>query len=349
MGDRVSAAVWKRLGYRSFRKPVPGWCWVLFFVCTALPACASVSPASQPRSERISLGILLAGITLTSALAFRARVATQRLGGEIQALRILVTRQAEELVQAREALAETQRLNALGLLTASLMHDLNNHLSNIRMSNKLISRAVPGHPEIQSRVQIIESSIQQVRGMVESFLGFGQRREGMPRKTDVAAEVSGILQLLRDEFLPGLQVSVTVSESAPLAAVHNASFRRILLNLLINACEAMEKQGRLLIQVDFAATMAFGSAVLTPKTGPPWIRLRIIDTGPGIASENLARLFQPFFTTKHRENRKGSGLGLYIVQTLAAEEGIGLKVSSEPGVGTTFELFLPPAADPDPS
>ena len=348
MGDGVDAAFVPRLLPRiSRRKTAFIGCWTLLLPCIVLPAWGAGSLVPPPSFEPVSLGVLLAGVTIATVIAFRARLATQRFGGEIQALQAMLERQAEELAKAYSGLAEAHRLNALGLLTAGLMHDLNNHLSNIRMSNRLISRAAPEQPEIQRRVRIIEDSIQHVREMVESFLGLAQRPDGDPRRTEVEAEVSSLLRLLRDEFLRGIQVSVNLPENAAVAAVHGASFRRILLNLLINACEAMGKQGRLLIQVDFVAAMAFGSAVLTPRSAPPWIRLRITDTGPGIASGNLARLFEPFFTTKHRENRKGSGLGLYIVQTLAAEEGMGLKVSSEPGVGTTFELFLPVATDSD--
>ena len=177
--------------------------------------------------------------------------------------------------------------------------------------------------------------------MVDAFPGCEPLGGGAVRSTRVAAEISGILELLRDEFLGGIEVSLSVPESAVVAAVHEASFRRIVLNLIINACEAMGSRGRLSIQADTVHTLAPGPVVLAPRGGPPWLRLRIIDTGPGIAPEAVARIFDAFFTTKPRDTRKRSGLGLYTVRTLAAEEGIGLRVTSELGSGTLFELLLP--------
>jgi hypothetical protein len=179
--------------------------------------------------------------------------------------------------------------------------------------------------------------------MVDAFPGCEPPGGGARRSTRIGAEISGILELLRDEFLGGIEVSLRVPEATVFAAVHEASFRRIVLNLIINACEAMGSRGRLSIQVDPVESPAAGPVVLAPRGGPPWIRLRIIDTGPGIAPEAMARIFDVFFTTKPRDTRKRSGLGLYTVRALAAEEGIGLRVTSELGSGTLFELHLPVA------
>lgn len=298
----------------------------------------SSSPAQVPV---LGVGLLLIGLTYSALTAFRARRLSRSADGQVTSIRSVLRCREQEVKRLREELAETRRMNTLGLLSASLAHDLNNHLSAVRMSNKLVARLSPDLPEIQKRVQNIEGSIQHLRDLVESLLGTDRRCGAELRRAEVGTEVAGLIVLVQDGFLAKVKVEYCLPREALVAAVSRTSFRRILLNLIINAAEAMDRHGTLRIQACHAELVSFDSLLLYPAPADRWISVTIEDTGPGIGPEALDRLFDPTFSTKNRENRIGSGLGLYIVHTLSVEEGIGIGIHSQPGQGTRFELFLP--------
>ena len=287
------------------------------------------------------IGLLLAGGTVSAWDAWRWRRTARREMARLEAMQSRLQCREQELAGIRDQLTEARRMNTLGLLSASLAHDINNHLSAVRMSNQLVARLSGEAPEIQRRVRNIEGSIQHLRDLVESLFG-ADRREGQElRQVEVASEVTSLIPLLQDEFLPKVRVDLSLPPGPRIAAVTRTAFRRILMNLIVNAAEAMDRQGVLRIRIAGTDLVSFEAMVLYPAGADRWISLTVEDTGPGIGSEALDRLFDPTYSTKKRDNRLGSGLGLYIVHTLSVEEGIGLAIRSDPGQGTCFELVLP--------
>lgn len=290
------------------------------------------------------IGLLLAGVTASAWDALRVRRKVRGVNGRFAAIQLELRCREKEVAGLRDQLTEARRMNTLGLLSASLAHDINNHLSAVRMSNQLVARQSGEVPEIQRRVRNIEGSIQHLRDLVESLFGADRRDGPELRRVEVAAEVSSLIPLLQDEFLPKVRVDLDLGSGPKLAAVSRTAFRRILMNLVVNAAEAMNRQGDLHIRVAVSDLVSFEAMLLYPAAADRWVVVTVEDTGPGIGSEALDRLFDPTYSTKKRDNRIGSGLGLYIVHTLSVEEGIGLAIRSHPGQGTCFELVLPELA-----
>ena len=227
------------------------------------------------------------------------------------------------------------------LLAAGILHDLNNQLSAVRMSSQLIARMADGVPEIQKRTNGIERSLQQARQLIASMAELYSRPETRGASAEVDQVISDTVQSVQESHLSATRVEV-ITPSAPLRAnVQSHSLHRILLNLMINAGEAMEGRGCLRIQVERIRSLESASLVLTPANADSWIRISVMDSGPGIAPEAFHRLFQPSYSTKSRQNRIGSGLGLHVVHTLSRHEGIGLGVQSKVGEGARFDLILP--------
>ncbi len=227
------------------------------------------------------------------------------------------------------------------LLAAGLLHDLNNQLSAVRMSSQLIARMAEGVPEIQKRTDGIERSLQQARQLIESMVGLYSRPEPRGVSAEVDQVISDTVQSVQESHLASTRVEVITPSAPLLARVQTTSLHRILLNLMINAGEAMEGRGCLRIQVERIRSLENASLILPPAGAASWIRISVTDSGPGIAPEAFHRLFQPSYSTKNRQNRIGSGLGLYVVHTLSKDEGIGLGVQSKVGEGTRFDLILP--------
>ncbi len=318
---------------------------VLVLLCIeplrALGAEALVSSSSPSRVPILGIGLLLIGSTYSALSAMRTRRGSGSVAGRLTSIQSTLRCREQEVKVLREELSETRRMNTLGLLSASLAHDLNNHLSAVRMSNKLVARLSPDLPEVQRRVRGIESSIQHLRDLVESLLGVDRRSVSDLRRVEIDSEVSGLIVLVQDGFLAKVKVELSLPRESLVAAVSRTAFRRILLNLIINAAEAMDRHGTLRIHASRAKLDSFESLLLYPAAADTWISVTIEDNGPGIGPEALDRLFDPTFSTKNRENRIGTGLGLYIVHTLSVEEGVGIGIRSEPGLGTRFELLLP--------
>lgn len=298
-----------------------------------------LSPSSP--MPALGLGLMLFGTTISAVAAVRAKRISHRMGDTVESLQSMARRKEAELCILRQELSDTRRMHTLGLLSASLAHDLNNQLSAVRMSNKLIARAAPANPDIQKRVRTIEHSIQHTRDLIDSLLGADRRGDANSRVIDLRQEVDGVLELVREEFLESTELEVALPAVAMPVGVSPVALRRILLNLVINAGEAMDRGGTLRIRAETTSAVSIESLLLCPAASLSWIRLSVIDTGPGIAAAALDRLFDPTFSTKPRESRIGTGLGLYIVHALAVEEGIGLGIESRLGGGTRFDLYLP--------
>ena len=127
----------------------------------------------------------------------------------------------------------------------------------------------------------------------------------------------------------------------PKVGLGRGRLEQILLNLVVNASEAMQGKGRLKISLHTRSSMPAKFYALRPSAAKYFVELAVADSGPGIAPENLLRLFEPFFTTKRAGAQAGTGLGLSLVYAIAQQDGLGLSVESEPDKGATFTIVVP--------
>ncbi|MBL9135324.1 MAG: hypothetical protein JNK85_05630 [Verrucomicrobiales bacterium] len=256
----------------------------------------------------------------------------------------LARERSRDLENARVELLHSQKMKALGTLAAGIAHDFNNLLSVIRMSNKLIGREVPHHPEVSEHVATIEDAVQQGKQVVGSMLGYSRPNPGSDGPKSVDEMVEETVAMLSREFLNGITLTLELDRDLPPVSLGSGKLEQILLNLVVNASEAMQGRGRLRITARRRHDRANASVVLPPATAPRYVEVTIEDSGPGIPAEIRDRIFEPFFTTKHEGHRPGTGLGLSMVYSIAQSEGLGLLLETGSGEGTRFRVWIPAAA-----
>ena len=288
--------------------------------------------------------VLLFGLMACLAAALLSLFALQRHRAAIQRFFAAEVRAAERhraLEAARLELAHSQKMQALGTLAAGIAHDFNNLLSVIRMSNKLVGRATKSDPEVQENVGEIEQAVLQGKNVVGSMLGYARAENEPAGAVDLCGVVEDTVSLLSREFLSGLTLKLELDSNAPGVVMARGQIHQVLLNLIVNASEAMQGRGKLKISVQTRRSAPERHYVLRPAGAARYVELAVADSGPGIAPEIRDRLFEPFFTTKTSGARPGTGLGLSLVYSVARQAELGLSVEGEPGRGATFALLIP--------
>jgi len=246
-----------------------------------------------------------------------------------------------ELEVAKVELMHSQKMQALGTLATGIAHDFNNLLSVIRMSNKLIGRETTNNSDIQENVADIEQAVMQGKSVVGSMLGYARTEDETVGPTDVSAVVEDTVSLLSKEFLSGIALTLELDRETPKVNIGRGRLEQVLLNLIVNASEAMQGKGKLKIALHPRPALPAKTYALRPHPAAQYLELSVVDSGPGIAPEIQPRLFEPFFTTKRAGAKAGTGLGLSLVFTIAQQDGLGLSVESEPTKGATFTLMIP--------
>jgi two-component system NtrC family sensor kinase len=304
---------------------------------------------------------LAAGVDRLKQGEFKERVATQGSGeianlshafNEMSAVlwearrqKLALLESLEQQVQERTAaleraqaqLMQTEKLSSLGRLSASIAHEINNPLAGILTYAKLLLKMLEkddggGMPRerMLDRLRLIERETQRCSVIVRGLLDFARERPLSLLAVDVTAAVNEALLLVRNQFgLQNITIDVETAE-VPLVEADLGQLRQALLNVLINACEAMPGGGTLTVRTRRGET---GGVLVT-----------VSDTGVGIAPDDLRRVLDPFFTTKEM----GTGLGLSVVYGIVERHGGTLHIDSTVGVGTTVTLTLP-ASQPPPS
>jgi len=294
-------------------------------------------PGSWMRPFKLALGSFLV-LAVTAAVITHQHLVYRRY---LEAQKAAAA-QAEALEQARERIAHADKMRALGTLAAGVAHDFNNLLSVIQMSRQLVERSLPVTAPAREHLTNIAQAVDQGRSVVRSILGYSREGHSGGAPNHIAEIVDETLNLLRRQFLGGIELQARIPQDLMLHGISRGRLEQILLNLLVNASEAMGGRGRLMLSAETVETVP--SFTIAPTRPGPWIALKIGDSGPGISSDILPRIFEPFFTTKNLGNQRGTGLGLATVWRIVTEEGLGLGVRTEPGLGTEFLLYLPISA-----
>ena len=307
-------------------------------------ASAATGAASRPPGWASPASAILFGLACVAPAAFFALWALRRHRKLLQQFvqsEAEAQRHGRELEMAKIELMHSQKMNALGTLAAGIAHDFNNLLSVIRMSNKLIGRATSDNVEVTEEVVNIEEAVQQGKQVAGSMLGYSRARVSDAGQCDVDEVVEETVSLLSREFLSGIELTLTLDRHAPPVQIGRGRIEQILLNLVVNASEAMKGQGKLEIAVQPARAEAVADYVLRPRPAAALVELRVTDSGTGLAPEILPRIFEPFFTTKTAGTKQGTGLGLSMVYTIAEQEGLGIAVDASADRGATFRILLP--------
>jgi signal transduction histidine kinase len=266
----------------------------------------------------------------------------QRMIHSYEEVESIAVERHRALSLAQAELVHSEKMRALGTLAAGIAHDFNNLLSIIRMGNNfLLRRGVSAEDKAESGLAV-ERAVDQGKRIVRSMLGYSREPSEEEESYSVADLVNEAGLLLNQQFLSGITLTLELNRELPQVQGRRGRLQQILLNLMVNATEAMNGQGRLRIAAR-TTDSATGTFVLRPGQAPTYIELVIEDTGPGIEPRIQERVFEPFFSTKPRGASSGTGLGLSLVHSLAEQEKIGISLQSAPGRGTSFTLWIPVA------
>ncbi|PNG26187.1 response regulator [Methylocella silvestris] len=261
-----------------------------------------------------------------------------------QDLETRIDARTREREQALAQLFEAQKVDAIGQLTGGVAHDFNNLLTAIMGSLELLKKRLPDEPRISRLVDTAMQGAERGAALTQRLLAFSRRQELTPEAVDVAQLVNGMEELLSRALGPGVSIEQRLPNDLNFARVDGNQLELALINLAVNARDAMPSGGAITIAAanDIITAPGDGKAI-----GPgAYVRISVIDTGQGMDAATLAKAVDPFFTTKGPS--KGTGLGLSMVQGLAVQSGGAIKISSLVGAGTTVELWLPQADSDEP-
>ena len=245
-------------------------------------------------------------------------------------------RREAQLAEAQEALRQSQKMEAMGQLTGGVAHDFNNLLTPIVGSLDMLQRRQLGGEREQRLIAGAMQSAERAKTLVQRLLAFARRQPLQPVPVNIAKLVTGMGELVASTTGPQIKVLVDAPDGLPLAKADPNQLEMALLNLAVNARDAMEDGGTLRISTSVEDVRAGHRTKLRPGT---YLCLSVADTGSGMDEATITRAVEPFFSTKGVG--KGTGLGLSMVHGLASQLGGALAIQSRPGLGTNVELWLP--------
>ncbi|HWK95072.1 MAG TPA: PAS domain-containing protein [Pseudolabrys sp.] len=238
-------------------------------------------------------------------------------------------------VRAEEALQQAIKVEAIGNLTGGIAHDFNNLLMAVLGSLELLRKRMPSDPALMRLVDNAAEGARRGKSLTERMLAFARKQDLKPEKVDLTALVGGMAELMARALGPTITVHIELDDNLPPVEIDPNQLEAALLNLAVNARDAMRGEGPIVI-----AARRGGGIELPGRIKPgPYVCLSVADAGEGMDEATLRKATEPFFTTKGLG--KGTGLGLSMVHGLAEQSGGTLVLKSTVGVGTTAEIWLP--------
>lgn len=244
-----------------------------------------------------------------------------------------------ERKQLETQLQQARRMEAIGRLAGGIAHDFNNLLTIIKGYTELALKRPRISPELQADVERIEDASERAGMLVRQLLAFSRRQVLQPKLVDLNSIVLGLDKLLRRLMDEEIHMSTIPGKNIGTIKADPGQIEQVIMNLVVNARDAMPKGGRLTVEtanVDLDAAYASDHATVKPGS---YVMLAVSDTGTGMSPETVAHIFEPFYTTK--EGGRGTGLGLSTVYGIVKQSGGYIWVYSEPGRGSSFKVYLP--------
>jgi signal transduction histidine kinase/DNA-binding response OmpR family regulator len=308
------------------------------------------------RSERLVMGIASqAAIALDNARLYRTlrdrEEAMARLNaelekrveertGELAAANRQLLEQIEERERVEATLRQMQRLEAVGQLTSGVAHDFNNLLTVVLGNIRFLEKGMTDeNPKTAQRLSFMRQAAERGAKLTSQLLAFSRRQRLEPKPIDLNEAVQGMRDLLESTMGGSVQIETVLRRELWPALVDPTQIELVVLNLAINARDAMEVGGRLTVETS-NVTLGAAQRPQEPPAGD-YVMIAVGDTGSGMPPEVLAKCFEPFFTTK--DIGKGSGLGLSQVLGFAQQSGGGVRIDTREGEGTTVRVYLPRA------
>jgi two-component system cell cycle sensor histidine kinase/response regulator CckA len=231
-----------------------------------------------------------------------------------------------------------QRLETIGALAGGIAHDLNNILVPILLGAQFLSEQVTGE-DSRKMLDTMRKSAQRGADMIKQILTFARGVGGEPTRLDLQPLLVDLEKFIRETFLRGIRIETSIASPLHPVTGNATQLHQVLLNLCVNARDAMGKSGTLRLEAVNVMLDKKQTLFEAEPVSGPFVMLAVSDTGHGIPQDMLQKIFEPFFTTK--DPGKGTGLGLSTVQGIVKSHGGFLEVESEVGKGTTFRVYLP--------
>ena len=282
--------------------------------------------------------------TASGLRGFESRTAPLEVEFDGKAAAIVVARDITQRKQTETQLRQAQKMQAIGQLTGGIAHDFNNLLAIIMGNLELLHEQLTAQPRLLDLAQQALKAVDRGANLSRRLLAFARRQPLLAQPTDLNKLAQSMLDLMRRTLGATIQVDTALAADLHQTLVDPGQFETALLNLVINARDAMPHNGKLILETA-NVILDRDHLIAHPDVRPgPYVMLAVSDSGVGMTPDLLEHAFEPFFTTK--EASKGSGLGLSMVYGLVKQSGGHIAIYSEPGQGTTVRLYLPPLLRP---
>ena len=269
----------------------------------------------------------------------QARKSAAALNELNQTLEQRVQYRTAQLMKAEEALRQSQKMEAIGNLTGGIAHDFNNLLQVISGNLQLLKRDVAGNGAAERRVQNAMNAVSRSGKLASQLLAFARRQPLEPKVINLGRFIRDMEDILLKAVGDGVTVETIIGASLWNTLIDPGNVENALLNLAINARDAMDGQGHLTIEAGNSFLDSDYARAHEEVTRGQYVLISVTDTGAGMAPEVVEQAFEPFFTTK--PEGRGTGLGLSMVYGFVKQSGGHIKIYSEVGQGTTIRLYLP--------
>ena len=280
----------------------------------------------RPRSGRAPVHLVISGQPLRDSAGAIS-------GAALVYHDITATRETENKLQ------QAQKLEAIGKLTGGVAHDFNNMLTVITGTTEALVARVQDQPDLVAVAHLIDDAADRCSELVRQLLAFARKQPLQPRNVNINERVTETAKLLRPTLGEQIEIETILDDELPMAHIDPSQLANAVINMAINARDAMPNGGKLLLETrNVVLDEAYGQSNPDAQPGP-YVMLAITDTGTGMPKAVQEKAFEPFFTTK--EVGKGSGLGLSMVYGFVKQSGGHIKIYSEEGHGTSIKLYLP--------